>query len=196
MEARDLDALAALHRMCLPRSLVGTLGLGYVRAFYRYVSRSSRELLIVDRDDRGTIIAAAVVTLDPGTLVRRLALHTPLAARAIAGSPRLMRTWLRARRAGRRAPDAGQTHTPSNVPELILIFTSPAERGQGRASALIAEAERRLREKGVTRYEVSTEAEGQNPALQLYERRGFEPIHTTLRLGTRFQVFTRTLYSR
>ncbi len=78
-------------------------------------------------------------------------------------------------------------------PELILIYTSPKARGRGYASALIEQAERRLRQVRVTSYQVKTVADPSNPALVLYRNRQFTPIGTACEFGRTFQVFARSL---
>lgn len=193
MDERSLAVLARLHAACLPDSLVGALGDRYVRAFYRYVERSQKEILAVERDESGRPVAAAVLSLEPATLLRRLLLRTPLVVDLIKALPKLaLKTLIRSRGAWTR-PDTPISRIPSVLPQLILIFTDAAERGRGRATALIAEIERQLARRGIARYEVRTEADPANPALRFYENRGFEVQGVTVRFGTPFTVFTRVI---
>ena len=187
MDEADVTAIARLHRQCLPDSLVGALGDGYVRAFYRFVDRSRDELLVVDRNGAGEPVAVAVFSLDPSTLTRRLALGTPLLLSALR---RL--SYFIGHAFGSKGGDAGP-ELAALKPQLILIYTAASERGRGRATSLIAELERRLHERGVAEYEVRTESEPSNPALAFYRSRGFTPDGVSVRMGTSFQVFTRRL---
>lgn len=190
MDEASLASVARLHADCLPDSLVGAFGQGYTRAFYRYIDRSPLEMLAVDRDADDRPVAAAVLSLEPATLTRRLLRHTPLLTSAITRLPRLIALWLSTMQARRR--DRG-TEVPATRPQLILIFTAAGERGRGRGSALIRSLEERLRARGITEYEVRTESDASNPALAFYRRRGFEPNGASVRLGTSFQVFRRSL---
>ncbi len=93
-----------------------------------------------------------------------------------------------------RAPVAA--HAAANaapLPEMILIYTSSDERGRGRGTALIEQAERRLLQLGVSAYQVKTVAASSNAALAFYRNRNFTPAGTTFALGRQFQVFTRRL---
>jgi GNAT superfamily N-acetyltransferase len=188
MDEASVAAIARLHAQCLPDSLVGALGDRYVRSFYRFVDRSADEMLVVDRDDAGVPVAVAVFSLDPSTLTRRLVLGTPLLVSAL----RRLSYFIGQAFGSNRGGDTGR-ELPSLKPQLILIYTAPSERGKGRATSLIAELERRLRERGVAEYEVRTESEPSNPALAFYRARGFTPDGVSVRMGTSFQVFSRRL---
>jgi GNAT superfamily N-acetyltransferase len=191
MDARRLDELARLHVGCLPHSLVGALGVPYVRSFYRYVGDSDRELLVVERNETGRPVAAAVVSLEPATLTRRLLLHTPMVLHLLPALPRVAAA---ARATARASPaPAGGSRVPETEPQLILIFTAAAERGRGLATALLRDVERHLHARGISRYEARTEAHESNPALEFYRRRGFDEQGQSVRLGTRFAVFRRDI---
>jgi len=181
----DVQRLAELHRTSLPDSNVSVLGAEYARAFYRYVTTSARELTIVDRDAAGHIAAAAVISLDPATLPRRLVFGTPLLRHMLRHGRGLF-----ARAVAPGTPEGGR----SNLPELILIYTSPEERGRGRATSLIRRAESHLRGLGIDAYEVKTVADPSNPTLAFYRNRGFTPRGTASSLSRSFQVFERQLH--
>jgi GNAT superfamily N-acetyltransferase len=190
MTEPDIRDLARLHTTCLTDSVVGALGERYVRSFYRYVTRSPKELLFVDRNAAGVIVAATVVSLEPHTLNRRLALGTPLVlALALHAYSMTKLLWPRGAASGGRAhSDAHQS-----LPEMILIFAAPGERGGGRGSTLVERAEAGLRTRGVTQYQVMTVCDPSNRALAFYRDRGFVPAGTLVRLGKYFQVFTRRI---
>lgn len=192
MDARSIEGVARLHVQCLPHSLIGALGDGYVRSFYRYVARSEQEILVVERDDDGRPVAAAVLSLEPATLTRRLLLRTRLLASLVGSLPRLIALVLASTRGPRRHPPGERAQVPAVRPQLILIFTAEAERGKGRGTALIRELERRLRQRGIPRYEARTESDPTNPALEFYRRRGFGAEGLAVRFGTCFQVFSRS----
>ncbi|MBM3779090.1 MAG: GNAT family N-acetyltransferase [Acidimicrobiia bacterium] len=193
MNERDLVTVAGLHAACLPDSLVASLGPAYVRSFYRYAARSPRELVVTERNGHGLIVAVALVSLEPGTFQRRLLLHTSL-------------LWSLARRAGvlvgllwaavqgrRSHAEPGESHLDSGVPEMLLIYTAARERRRGRARGLLREVERQLQRREVRAYRVRTVLDPSNSALAFYRRQDFVPCGTSVRFGTRFQVFARTL---
>jgi len=185
--------LARLHRACLPDSVVGLLGERFVRAFYRYVDRSPLEILAVQRDERDRVVAAAVVSLAPETIYRRLLVATPLAlallVRPVVGG-RL--AWSMFRSAAVLAGGAPGAPEPG-IPELILTFVDPREQGRGRGRSLIREVESRLRERGAGAFKVRTESRPGNAARGFYAALGFVPHGASVRFGTRFDVLTRTI---
>lgn len=193
MDERDVADLAQLHVSCLSDSVVAALGPRYVRSFYRYVTRSDKEIAIVERNQAGGVVAAAVVSLEPASLNRRLLFHTSLLSSFVRNAPHMLALLLSPDNepGDRRVPD--RTRVSPATPEMILIYTAVDERGHGRGSALILEAERRLRELNVLEYQVRTVADPSNPTLAYYRNRGFAPSGTSFKLGRRFQVFTRTL---
>lgn len=193
MDETSLAALARLHVTCMPESLVTRLGERFTRAFYRYVAQSPQEVLAVERDAGGGIVGAAVLSLAPVTLTRRLMSHTPMLLHALVRVPAMLALGVGAvgGARGRPRPDNAVVHR--NLPQLILIFTHPSERGRGHGTSLLMTIESRLRMVGVACYEVRTVAAPSNPALAFYAGRGFEPAGITSRYGTPFQVFLRTL---
>jgi ribosomal protein S18 acetylase RimI-like enzyme len=175
----DVRDLARLHASCLPDSLITALGAAFTRSFYRYVATSPHELLEVERNSAGRVIAAAVVTLRPATLNRRLLMRTTLLLAFLPRAFRLLR--------------AAGSSDGAHAPEMILLFTAAEARRQGCARSLVGRVERQLRERGVREYVARTEADPANAALAFYRRQGFTPQRLETRLGVSFQVFSRTL---
>ena len=192
MNEHDIEELARLHVACLDDSTIGALGIAYVRSFYRYVTRSETEIVVVERNRAGRIVAAAVVSLEPATLTRRLLRHTSLLWSAVANASRLTALLWPPGRSRARSVSRG-TGVRSTTPEMLLLFTSGEERRNGRGGALVDQAERRLRERRVSEYQVMTVADASSPAFAFYLARHFTPSGTSFRLGKSFQVFTRTL---
>ena len=191
MDERDIEDLARLHVACLTDSAIGALGVAYVRSFYRYVTRSEREIAVVQRNHAGRIVAAAVVSLEPATLTRRLLWHTSLLVSAAANVWRLPALLSPAGRSTAPA-SSSRTEAPSTTPEMILLFTSADERRNGLASALIEQVEHDLQQRQVSEYQVMTVADA-TAALAFYRAQHFTPSGTSFRLGKSFQVFTRKL---
>ncbi len=191
LDDSDIETLARLHAQCLPDSLVASLGLSYVRAFYRYLAQSSTEVMCVERAG-GRLVAAAAVTLEPHTFTRRLLRHTPLPASLIRHGLDVWEAMKRTASKVGTAPDAPTTVAPE-TPEMILLFAAPEVRGAGWGSRVVARVDDELRARGVRSYQVKTEAEAGNRALDFYRGRGFEPAGVAVRFGTPFQVFLRRL---
>ena len=192
MSSQDIRDLARLHVASLPDSLVGAFGEGYVRAFYRFVARSSREVLAVRRGSDGHVCAAGVVSLAPGTFERRLLGGTPLAWYAVCRLPALAaRVWRAWREPRHPVPPAG---CEPGLPELILTFADARLRGQGHGAALLRELEDRLAGQGVKAYQVRTVLDASNAALAFYRANGFAPVGVSRRLGTNFQVFVKSAF--
>jgi GNAT superfamily N-acetyltransferase len=193
MEERDIHDLAQLHMSSLTDSIVGALGRDYVMSFYRYVTRSDKEITVVERNHAGTIIAATVVSLQPPTLNRRLLLHTSLLSSFLKQAPRMLSLLWHGRRPVGGACASDATAVPSDVPEMILIFAAAAARGHGVGSALVQQVEQRLQQASVVQYQVRTVADPGNRALAFYRNRNFQPAGTSFKHGKCYQVFTRRL---
>ena len=193
MDESDVEALARLHVACLSDSLVTTLGARYARSFYRYVTQSAREVIVTERGATGRIVAAAVLSLEPSTFYRRLIWHTSLLPSLVRNAPALLVLFWSS--LGRSDPslDTPDARAESPRPEMILIFTAPEVRRQGHAGALVRRVEHRLGQLGITAYQVRTVLSPSNAALDFYRARQFVPSGTSIRFGTRFQVFTKRL---
>jgi len=186
---REITDLVALHTSSLPYSIVTALGRTYARSFYRYVTRSDKEITVVERNGDGSIVAAAVLSLEPATLNRRLLRHTSLFVHVLVRPRVLVPLML----GGGRIKKGAAAEAAASMPEIILLYTRADERGRGRGTALIAQVEARLRHLRITAYQVKTVAEPSNPALAFYRNRNFIPSGTSAALGRQFHVFIRRL---
>lgn len=193
MNEGDIANLAELHLSALNDSLVGAMGEDYVRAFYRYVTSSDQELFFLERNESGRIVAAAVISLEPATLSRRLLLKTPLLRSMLGRIPGVIALLLAKARRSRREPHGGHVYVPIGPPELIDIYTAPEAQGKGLGSAIVRQIDQRLRDLHLPEYVVLAVAESSNPACRFYRGRGFTSRGLTLRLGTYFEVFARSL---
>lgn len=212
LSADDVRQLAAMHCEILPDSLVSRVGPEYARSFYRHVGDSDREFAFLHRD-RGTIVSACIVSLEPHTLQRRLLLHTPLIlhaplairrlpVRAIAASLAAsvtsgMRAVLASRSAapGRSAASrhSGDSPVQPRGPEVLLIFTLAQARGTGLGAATMARCEAFLRARHAPRYFVKTLDDESNRAIAFYRRRGFTQLGTVVKNGKPLGVWEKHL---
>jgi ribosomal protein S18 acetylase RimI-like enzyme len=193
LSGKDCARLAALHCECLQDSLVSELGLGYARAFYRYLSRSPEDKVFVLREG-GEVFSGCVLCLRPRTLQRRLLLHTPLLFYAV--------PWF-IRKACKKTPQPAAAAKPGAVidpepgrkPEVILIFTAPQARSRGTGAALLAQCEQFLLANKYPEYIVRTVDHESNRALGFYLRNGFTPVGQSSDHGRTFRVFRKGLAS-
>ena len=190
MDDADVRVLARLHVECLTDSFVTALGPSYVESFYRYVTRSGKEIAFVERDAAGVIVGATVISLEPATFNRRLLRHTSLLAHAVARATRVLPLLLPRRQ---RAASTDAAQRDSHLPEMLLIFTAGSVRGRGVGTTLVRRVEDALRARGVREYQVRTVHDPANRALAFYRDRGFVPAGIDSRLGKQFQIFTRTV---
>jgi hypothetical protein len=129
LDRGDLARIADLHVASIDDSLPGLLGRAYAGRMYRFVARSERELLLVERVG-GRVESACVVSEDPASLQVRLALATLPALAAAAGVALLRRTAFRSWLCHRvNEALAGGGAEPG--PEITYIFTNPDLRGRG-----------------------------------------------------------------
>jgi GNAT superfamily N-acetyltransferase len=186
----DLDVLARLHVETLPESLVSTLGPRYARAFYRYISSSSDEVVFMERcgSDGVDVAGACIVSLHPETLNRRLLRATPLIAMALLAMPRLL---------PRLLPKASGAQMPGTTqpagPEIILIFTMPTLRSRGCGARLLMKAESWLAARGVVRLYVKTRDAEDNRAIGFYRRAGFQPLGSIVNRGKKLLLLDKSL---
>lgn len=188
LSAADLDTLAGLHVAALPESQVSILGRRYARSFYRYIERSPRELLAVERAENGRILGAAVVSFDPHGLTRRLLLATPVVLWAVLRLHSLL-----SRQTNRGESGKGGDMPWQGAPELLLIFCDEKCRGTGVGTRLIAGIESILARQGVDRYVVKTLNTQDNRALAFYPSRGFGSLGTGMVNGLSFAYFAKNL---
>ena len=190
LNSADLDRLATLHRESLPDSAVSGFGQAYARAFYQYVESSEKELLILHRASDDRLDGAAVVSLEPQSMERRLALATPLLLHALL-HPLWFLVKVRGLLSGHADDDDARAITAKvrGIPELLIIYADSARRDSGVGSFLIQNIEAALAAKGITHYCVRTVDDPANRALGFYSKHGFEALGRTLG----FRVFTKTL---
>lgn len=188
LTAADFRRLAALHLRCLPDSLVSRMGERYAGSFYRYVARSGREHLLVERE-AGEIVGACVISSDPDSLNRRLIVGSGLVAAALT---RVHRLPLGAIVRESLASDARPADPrPAGWPELILIFTDPAGRGRGVGTRLMSRSEELVGQHGHRGFWLKTLDDPANRALDFYRGRGMSPSGRLSVHGRPFQVWVK-----
>ena len=186
ISASDLERLATLHVASVPDSIVTLLGARYARAFYRYISSSASELILLERSAQGVVQGVAVLSFEPATLSRRLFIHTPFLFYAFPACLGLARRLL----AGRAASQS-EAAVAKPTTELILLFVDARVRGQGLGAKLIARTTETLRSRNVQTFCVKTLAAEENRALDFYAANRFEKDGKVWEFGQEFQRFSR-----
>lgn len=187
----DFSGLARLHHSALSTSVLGRMGAATLRRYYRWVAESPLEWLFVSRAD-STLEAAAVVSLEPASLVRRFAMHRPLPflwalvrSLAIDGA---FRGEALAYFGERKEKDGG-----AKKPELIQIFVAPDRQGRALGTALLDEVAAALSARGVNVYWVRTLQEDNPGTLAFYQKRGFESDGQLRFCGQRYVLLKKSV---
>ena len=187
--AGELDRLAVLHRACLPRSILSSLGHPAVARYYAYLATSHDETIVVGWID-GIVQAGLVVSRAPETLLRRFALHAPhvlggeLVRRLATSRDLRRRCWSRLH----ERPGTG-----AGMPEVVQIFTAPAHRGRGIGRQLLRSCEETLRRAAEPAYCIHTHAEDNDAGIRFYCREGFAAIGEARSFGDRFVMMKKGL---
>jgi ribosomal protein S18 acetylase RimI-like enzyme len=180
-----LAAAARLHRDALPNSVISRLGSAYTEAFYRFAAASEKEFVFVAHAPDGSVLGAAVLSLDPSSLTRRLLFGTPLACYL----PRKPRLTAEMACDVLLAPCRKRSSSlPHDVPEVIAIFSRTEDRSRGIGRDLLRCVEALLSRQGKHRYFVRTDDRPENRAITFYHREGFQYIGQLRTHGNRFQI--------
>jgi ribosomal protein S18 acetylase RimI-like enzyme len=185
-------AAADLHCVALPGSTISKLGSNYARAFYRYAKDCESEAVFVAHDDSSSVVGAAVLTLDPSGLSRRLFLRTPLLVHAI-WRP-LLAVQL-ARGLFTRQQSQRENTSVHELPEVLAIFTDRPYRSRGTGKELLRAIEAYLTARSFDRYVVRTLAHANNRAVRFYEREGFKHVGKVSAQGNLFQLLVKEIGS-
>lgn len=164
--ADDRERLGVLHVQSLPETAIAYLGPRYAASFYRYINRSPSEHIFVHRDGPH-IDSAAILSLAPESIARRLWIRTPLLVYlgALVSSPKMLGVM-------KALPPWNSRQGRPRTPELISIFTAPHHRRRGLAIDLLARSERFLLASGYDCYVLRTSGGENNQAAQFYAHAG------------------------
>ncbi len=188
-EPRLLALAAELHARELPGSLLTLAGCACLRGAYAYAARSGHEAVFVAHDPTGALIGAALLSLAPGTLSRRLLWHTRLAVSLLVRprlTTRLVIGEVRSTLAPGGNPDGGD-------PEVVAIFVNRHRRGSGTGRALLGAVERHLACISVTSYIIRTEDRSDNRAIPFYRSMGFSDAAEVMSRGTAFRLMRKQI---
>ena len=193
----EVPALVDLHAHCLPGSILTALGEDGLHRYYDMVVGSLREHVLAALDEDDAVVAGCVLSLEPGSILRRFAMGAPVAvARELARGAvttgevrrRLARRGVEAVRGAFRRGDV-----PAGVPEVTQIFTDPAMRGRGVGAALLGAAEDVLRARGMRTYCIHTLRDDNDAGIRFYRREGFTVTGTSTSFGDHYLVMTKGL---
>jgi ribosomal protein S18 acetylase RimI-like enzyme len=175
VEPDDLMRLATLHAAALPLSALARMGGDLLVRYYGWVIGSSHDALVIVRGESG-VLGAAVVSFAPGSVLRRFALHAPLAFVGALARCAIRDRAFRAEAMAylRERLDIGRG--PPETPELLQIFVDAGQQGRSIGSALLDRVQALLRQRGVGSYYARTLVKDNVRTLGFYERRGFTPV--------------------
>jgi ribosomal protein S18 acetylase RimI-like enzyme len=193
----EIQEIAHLQRTILPDAIPSLLGFRYTCAFYRFALGSPDEAVVIGRND-GKVVALAVATFAPKTLMRRLVLNTPLLVAVVTG---LFRFKLLAAMVDLVFGHAPTSLPPASfgkaecyaVPELLILCTAPVARGQGHAGRLLDQIEALMRARGVRRYTVRTFDDDASPAFRFYTGKGFTAYGRQQAIFSSFRLMEKRL---
>ncbi len=171
----DAAAVARLHASELPEGFLVTLGTRFLVRLYTRVVRFQGSFLLVmgDENDIDGFVAVAERT---GALYREFLRRDAWAA-GIAALPSIARAPRRTWETFRYGTGADELAGLPDA-EILSVAVAPAARGRGVGRALVAAATEELTRRGVDGVRVVT-AEGNAPALAMYEAAGFARRATT-----------------
>jgi GNAT superfamily N-acetyltransferase len=183
----DAGALAALHAVALPSSLLSKLGAAALARYYAFAIDSPREHVWV-ADDNG-VVGGCVLSDEPQSVLVRFTRHAPLQLARELAAQTLRDRDLRAR-LWRRLGDPRET---PHAPEVTQIFTDANRRGQGIGAQLLRTCEATLRTRGTVSYFVHTQRDDNDAGIRFYTREGFVPIGESRSFGEAFLVLQKDL---
>lgn len=182
-----LAAAASLHHEALPGSIITQLGSSYTQAFYRFARSSRDEAIFIARSDVEGVLGAAVLSMDPKSLSRRLLFKTPLLFH-LASRPLLAIDV-----ACGLFSAAGLPHDRERLPELVAIFSAESCRSRGVGKRLLDAIETYLASRRKSRYVVRTDDDPANRAIAFYRREGFQFAQKFSAHGHRFQLMIKQI---
>lgn len=169
---KDLEQTALLHQGNLPDSLLTAFGVRMIRNYYRYLLASKSEGLFLMKDD--AVRGAAVLSLDPSTLMKRTFLNSMFSAGCVVSV--LLRPASVIGAAKSLLQGEKEIDQLRGIPEVVQLYADFASRRQGVATQLLKSVEKYLEEKGINSYFVRTVHEPSNNALKFYQAKNFEQV--------------------
>lgn len=180
-----IDDVVRVHREAFAGYPNTRLGAGYARRFVSWFSTVGDGIALAAIDESGTVLGYVLGARGP------YAYPLSRAVRGVAARAILLRPWLaidrrivravaaRVRMWIRPVPVAANVAAVLVPPvaSLVAIGTSRASRRGGVASALVEQFEERARALGVKTVRLKV-YESNAAARSLYERRGWQPLHT------------------
>jgi ribosomal protein S18 acetylase RimI-like enzyme len=135
LDARHVDAVAAIHRAAFPGFFLSQLGDAFLRLYYRQFTAAS-DTIAYTASQHGQPIAFVAGAVDPSGFYRRLFARRWLSF-GVAALPAVLRDPRRLRRVLRGATHARENPAGSSVAGLFSLAVAPASQGVGVGRALV-----------------------------------------------------------
>ncbi len=192
LTSTDYHKMAGLHRTSLPTSGLSSFSTSSLAAVYKFAVSSKQEEVFIERNDLNEIIAVALISLAPGSFLKRLMMGSTFPFQLLLGLNgnvcRLIAEKLFDSKDKNSSQDSGD-----EKPELMFIFSAVDARLQGCGQRLLSQIEGYFVDKSIPAYEVWTEDEEDNWALFFYEKNGFVKDRSGNRSGNKFQILRKDL---
>ncbi len=206
----EVPSIVELHKICLPASILTALGDEALYRYYDTVVGSLREHVFVALDEEHAVVAVCVLSMAPGSLLRRFAVGAPVSMLRDLAKGSLLTAELRHRVGARaweastgvargalrlvtRASSRDASDTSAGLPEVTQIFTDPTLRGQGVGTSLLRTVEDTLQGMGRQGYCIHTLRDDNDAGIRFYRREGFTVTGTTTSFGDHYLVMTKGL---
>ena len=184
----DRAQLAWLHGTSLSTAMFSRLGLSVLKSYYRFVETSDREMLFVFRE-QGAVTAAAVLTWEGGSTLRRFVYRHPVVFSLRVAISVLTDGSFRGQLLAYLGEVFSRKQTVETFPEVLQVFAEPLQRGRGLGAKLMRLAESYVAQRGQDTIIVRTLAHGNEPALRFYQRLGYDPFRRAVFCGEEYVCF-------
>jgi GNAT superfamily N-acetyltransferase len=190
LDRSDAERLAAFHRAALRGSILGRMGADMLPRYYRWAAGSPREHVFVERAGARPV-GAAVLSFEPGTVLRRFAGRAPFAFGGALAASFLRDSGFRADLMAYAGERLRADREPTPAPELLQIFVDASERNRSVGSRLLARVEAVLEARDADRYYVRTLVEDNTATRAFYARRGFSTVRQLDVCGAQYVLLSK-----
>lgn len=175
-ESFDNGMLARLHISVFPGFFLSTLGEHFLTTYYRIVLRHPETICLFAEDENCQIYGYVLGRINANGYLKRIVKSAPSvfcweAFRLLFSRPKAL---LRLINNLDKKRDDSVFTDDQNYAEIGLIGILPGLKGQGIGRQLLLKFETMLKEKGIKRLSLTTDAENNEGTLAAYKSWGFE----------------------
>ncbi len=172
----DNKLLAQLHISVFPGFFLSTLGERFLTTYYKVVLRHPETICLFAEDEQRKVCGYVLGRTNAKGYLKRIVKSAPLVfcvegVRLLFTRPKSL---LRLVNNLEKKRDDETVSDDQNYAEIGLIGVLPDQKGKGIGRKMLNEFEKILREKGVSRLSLTTDAVDNENTLKAYEAWGFE----------------------